>query len=156
MGKAFYEAGRQAVKSKYILFTPCHPLASILLNTGQCLTDAKHRPQNALGGDAAGVGTASSSSPTDQLTRQHLMTLDEANLILNVKREDSLEKILKVLGNLIFNLISSLSLRCSRTTNIFSKRTLPFPHQKNPSEEKPHCLYNRTIYSPKYSARANE
>ncbi|KAG6917426.1 hypothetical protein DXG01_002512 [Tephrocybe rancida] len=51
--------------------------------------------KGALGGDVAGVGTATSGSATDQLTRQHRMTLDEANLILNVKREDSIEQILK-------------------------------------------------------------
>ncbi|KAG6816972.1 hypothetical protein H0H87_001287 [Tephrocybe sp. NHM501043] len=71
LGKAFLEAGRQAVKN------------------------AKHSPQGALGGDVAGVGTATSGSATDQLTRQHRMTLDEANLILNAKREDSMEQILK-------------------------------------------------------------
>ncbi|KAG6813641.1 hypothetical protein H0H92_008878 [Tricholoma furcatifolium] len=71
LGKAFYEAGRQAVKN------------------------AKQSPQGALGGDAAGVGTATSGSATDQLTRTHRMTLDEAQLILNVKREDSMEQILK-------------------------------------------------------------
>ncbi|KAG6842119.1 hypothetical protein C0991_002773, partial [Blastosporella zonata] len=71
LGKAFFEAGRQAVKN------------------------AKHSPQGALGGDVAGVGSATSGSATDQLTRQHRMTLDEANLILNVKREDSVEQVLK-------------------------------------------------------------
>jgi len=49
-----------------------------------------------MGNDAAGVGHANSGSPTDQLTRQHRMTLDEAQLILNVKRTDSLEQVLKV------------------------------------------------------------
>lgn len=48
-----------------------------------------------MGGDAAGVGNANTGSMTDQLTRQYRMTLDEANLILNVKREDSMEQILK-------------------------------------------------------------
>ncbi|GLB37134.1 putative pam16 [Lyophyllum shimeji] len=71
LGKAFYEAGRQAVKN------------------------AKHSPQGALGNDVAGVGTATSGSPTDQITRAHRMTLDEAHLILNVKREASLENVLK-------------------------------------------------------------
>lgn len=50
-----------------------------------------------MGGDAAGVGHATSSSLTDRLTRQHRMTLDEAQLILNVKREDTIEAILKVM-----------------------------------------------------------
>ncbi|KAF9566817.1 protein transporter, partial [Agrocybe pediades] len=71
LGKAFLEAGRQAAKN------------------------AKHSPQAAMGNDAAGVGHATSGSPTDQLTRQHRMTLDEAQLILNVKRNDSLEQVLK-------------------------------------------------------------
>ncbi|KAF5385753.1 hypothetical protein D9615_002482 [Tricholomella constricta] len=71
LGKAFFEAGRQAVKN------------------------AKQGPQGALGGDVGGVGSATSGSPTDQITRLHRMTLDEANLILNVKREDSLERVLK-------------------------------------------------------------
>ncbi|PPQ80046.1 hypothetical protein CVT24_006512 [Panaeolus cyanescens] len=70
LGKAFLEAGRQAVKN------------------------AKYTPQGVVG-DASGVGNATSGSPTDQLTRQHRMTLDEAQLILNVKRDDQLETILK-------------------------------------------------------------
>ena len=49
-----------------------------------------------MGSDVAGVGNATSASPTDQLTRQHRMTLDEAQLILNVKRGDPMEQVLKV------------------------------------------------------------
>lgn len=49
-----------------------------------------------MGVDASGVGHANSGSPTDQLTRHHRMTLDEAQLILNVKKGDEIEKILKV------------------------------------------------------------
>lgn len=49
-----------------------------------------------MGNDAAGVGHANSGSATDQLTRQHRMTLDEAQLILNVKRETPMEQIMKV------------------------------------------------------------
>ncbi|KAF8161046.1 Pam16-domain-containing protein [Crassisporium funariophilum] len=71
LGKAFFEAGRQAVKN------------------------AKHSPQGVMGHDAAGVGHATSGSPTDQLTRQHRMTLDEAQLILNVKRGETMEQIMK-------------------------------------------------------------
>ncbi|TFK44644.1 Pam16-domain-containing protein [Crucibulum laeve] len=71
LGKAFYEAGRQAVKN------------------------AKHSPQAAMGNDVAGVGNATSGSATDQLTRQHRMTLDEAQLILNVKQGDTLEQVMK-------------------------------------------------------------
>ncbi|PPQ68194.1 hypothetical protein CVT25_015026 [Psilocybe cyanescens] len=71
LGKAFWEAGRQAAKN------------------------AKHSPAAVMGHDSAGVGHATSGSPTDQLTRQHRMTLDEAQLILNVKRGDDIEQILK-------------------------------------------------------------
>ncbi|KAK0241879.1 hypothetical protein EDD85DRAFT_763328 [Armillaria nabsnona] len=70
LGKAFFEAGRQAVKN------------------------AKAAPQ-AIGGDVAGVSNARSGSLTDQLTRQHRMTLDEAHLILNIKRGEELERILQ-------------------------------------------------------------
>lgn len=49
-----------------------------------------------MGGDAAGVGHANSTSPTDQLTRHHRMTVDEAQLILNVKSGDSMEQVMKV------------------------------------------------------------
>ncbi|KAJ3571762.1 hypothetical protein NP233_g3535 [Leucocoprinus birnbaumii] len=71
LGKAFFEAGRQAVKN------------------------AKHSPQAAMGSDVSGVGNATSGSVTDNLTREHRMTLDEAQLILNVKRDDELEKIMR-------------------------------------------------------------
>lgn len=50
-----------------------------------------------MGNDVAGVGNANSGSATDHLTRQHRMTLDEAQLILNVKRETPMEQIMKVL-----------------------------------------------------------
>lgn len=60
-------------------------------------TDAKQAPQAALDSDVAGMGNATSASATDQITRQHRMTLDEAHLILNVdKREVDLETIMKV------------------------------------------------------------
>ncbi|RPD78810.1 hypothetical protein L226DRAFT_532114 [Lentinus tigrinus ALCF2SS1-7] len=71
LGKAFYAAGKQAV------------------------ANAKYRPTGAAGGDAAGVGHATSGSLTDRLTREHRMTADEARLILNVKKEDTAERILQ-------------------------------------------------------------
>lgn len=49
-----------------------------------------------LGNDVAGVGNATSGSITDKLTRAHRMTLDEAHLILNVKRGEEIETVLKV------------------------------------------------------------
>lgn len=58
-------------------------------------TDAKSAPA-AMGSDVAGVRNAKSGSPTDQLTREHRLTLDEAHLILNTQREDSMERILEV------------------------------------------------------------
>jgi len=57
--------------------------------------DAKHRPEG-LGSDVVGMGKATSGSLTDKLTREHRLTLDEAHLILNAKKEDSLEEILAV------------------------------------------------------------
>ncbi|ETW80486.1 mitochondrial import inner membrane translocase, partial [Heterobasidion irregulare TC 32-1] len=70
-GKALFEAGKQAVKN------------------------AKHRPDGSIGGDVAGVGNAKSGSLTDRLTRDHRMTLDEAHLILNVKRTEAMEQIMR-------------------------------------------------------------
>lgn len=58
--------------------------------------DAKQAPAGAVTSDVAGVRNATSGSWTDKLTREHRMTLDEAHLILNTKREDGLEKVLKV------------------------------------------------------------
>ena len=58
--------------------------------------DAKHSPQGAIGSDVAGVRNATSGSLTDKLTREHRMTLDEAHLILNVKRGETHENVVKV------------------------------------------------------------
>ncbi|KAI0072666.1 protein transporter [Panus rudis PR-1116 ss-1] len=71
LGKALFAAGRQAIQN------------------------AKYRPDAAAGGDVAGLRNATSGSITDKLTREHRMTLDEARLILNVKKEDPAEKILQ-------------------------------------------------------------
>ncbi|KAI0745980.1 hypothetical protein C8Q76DRAFT_46422 [Earliella scabrosa] len=70
-GKALYAAGKQAA------------------------ANARYRPPGGLGSDVAGVGNATSGSLTDKLTREHRMTADEARLILNVKKEDSVERILQ-------------------------------------------------------------
>ncbi|CAL1706642.1 unnamed protein product [Somion occarium] len=69
LGKAFLAAGRQA------------------------LANAKHTPDSVIGGDVAGLRSATSGSITDKLTREHRMTLDEARLILNVKKDDPAERI---------------------------------------------------------------
>ncbi|KAG9126206.1 hypothetical protein FRC07_004424 [Ceratobasidium sp. 392] len=71
LGKAFAEAGRQAARN------------------------ARHRPPGATEGEAAGLGNATSGSATDRATREHKMTVDEAQLILNVKPEAALEEIVK-------------------------------------------------------------
>ncbi|EKM54610.1 uncharacterized protein PHACADRAFT_197043 [Phanerochaete carnosa HHB-10118-sp] len=70
LGKAFLAAGRQAA------------------------ANAKYRPE-AISGDVAGMRNATSGSFTDRLTREHLMTLDEARLILNAKKEDPMETVLQ-------------------------------------------------------------
>ena len=56
--------------------------------------DAKHRPQGVV--EVTGVGNATTGSLTDKLTRELRMTLDEAHVILNAKRGDNLEHILRV------------------------------------------------------------
>ncbi|KAH9858409.1 Pam16-domain-containing protein [Lenzites betulinus] len=71
LGRAFAAAGKQAVQN------------------------AKYRPPGAGATDVAGVGNATSGSLTDRLTREHRMTADEARLILNVKREDTVERIVQ-------------------------------------------------------------
>lgn len=76
-----------------------------------------------MGTDAAGVGTATSGSVTDQLTRQHRMTLDEAHLVLNVKRGDAMESIMRVCCHSFLFLYSLPYLAYRRTTNISSKPT---------------------------------
>ncbi|THH33253.1 hypothetical protein EUX98_g891 [Antrodiella citrinella] len=70
-GRAFLAAGRQAVQN------------------------AKHRPEAMGGPDVAGLRNATSGSLTDRLTRDHRMTLDEAHLILNTKKEQPLESVLQ-------------------------------------------------------------
>lgn len=42
------------------------------------------------------MSNAMSGSSTDQMTREHRMTVDEAHLILNVKRDSAMEDVLKV------------------------------------------------------------
>ena len=60
------------------------------------IVDAKQAPPGAITSDVAGVRNATSASITDKLTREHRMTLDEAHLILNTKREEALDTVLKV------------------------------------------------------------
>ncbi len=77
----------------------CLACIGALLSSGTdlCeLSDAKYRPPGAGGADVAGVGNATSGSLTDRLTREHRMTADVARLILNVKKEDTVERIVQV------------------------------------------------------------
>lgn len=91
MGKALLEAGRQAAKSEpFSLFT-----LRGFVHRFFSPPDARHRPEG-LSSDAAGVSHALSGSSTDKLTREHRMTFDEAHLILNSKKEESIEQIIKV------------------------------------------------------------
>ncbi|PCH36118.1 hypothetical protein WOLCODRAFT_91870 [Wolfiporia cocos MD-104 SS10] len=71
LGKAVRAAGRQAIKN------------------------AQYRPQGAIGSDVGSGGNATSGSITDKLTREHRLTLDEARLILNVKKDEPMETILQ-------------------------------------------------------------
>ena len=73
------------------------PLAQIYPPANRCTlaADAKSPPQ-ALGADASGVRNATSGSWTDRLTREHRMTLEEAYLVLNAKREDGAAGVLRV------------------------------------------------------------
>lgn len=59
--------------------------------TSLTLPDARHKPEGAP--DARPVGSGSSKS---QITNQLAMSLEEAHLILNVKKEASMEAILEV------------------------------------------------------------
>lgn len=81
---------RSAGYEKYLI--PGHVCDEITYTP--CI-DAKQRPE-ALGSDVVGVGKATSGSSTDKLTREHRLTLDEAHLILNTKKEAPLEQILAV------------------------------------------------------------
>ncbi|KAG8834715.1 hypothetical protein FRC17_007621 [Serendipita sp. 399] len=76
-GKALYQAARQAYKN------------------------AQHRPILASGGDAVGVQNATSMSITDKLTREHKMTADEARLILNIGKEEGIERMMKQFDHLV-------------------------------------------------------
>ena len=94
-GKAFLAAGRQAIQSAFPFpkYKHCSGARAYL---HEQMTDAKYRPPGAGGTDVAGVGNATSGSLTDRLTREHRMTADEARLILNVKKDDPIERIVQV------------------------------------------------------------
>jgi len=86
--------------------------------------DARTPAQGAIGSDVAGVRNATSGSITDKLTREHRMTLDEAHLILNVKRGEEMEKILSVSRLALPSLFLYWNLNSPRIMNTYSKPTL--------------------------------
>ena len=83
--------GRNMTYSPYDLPCAMPSLSWLLLRL-----DAKHRPEGVIGSDVTGLRGATSGSLTDRLSREYRMTLDEARLILNVRKEDPIEKILQV------------------------------------------------------------
>lgn len=71
-----------------ILFVGTQIVGKALLEAGrQAGRNARAGRVEASAAGAAGVGSGSAASPSDQLTRTHRMTLDEAKLILNLKQD---------------------------------------------------------------------
>jgi len=107
-----------------------------------------------MGNDAAGVGHANSGSPTDQLTRRHRMTLDEAQLILNVKKGDEIEKILKVRPDL--SMVSSFVLDVVLWQNyeyLFKTNSPPPPPEKLISGKQSLHFHSHYLQSKVFCAR---
>jgi import inner membrane translocase subunit TIM16 len=84
-----------------------------------------------MGNDASGVGHANTGSPTDQLTRSHRMTVDEASLILNAKKGDTMEQILKVRIINSFPLWHTLILSAQNYENLFKINSPPPAPEKS-------------------------
>lgn len=111
-GRAMYEAGRQAYKSASVdlllgaastlafsareldLSTSADPSQRLALRS-----DTQYRPENPqAGGEEGGAAADGSGSPstTAGITRSLRMTLQEAQLILNVKEGETAEKLREV------------------------------------------------------------
>ena len=101
---------------------------SLLLRVS--FTDAKYRPEAAMGSDVAGLRNATSGSLTDRLTREHRMTLDEARLILNVKKEDSAERMLQVRANVMAGSFVCCSSLRQHYEHLFKANSPPPPPEK--------------------------
>ncbi|KAJ3868531.1 hypothetical protein EV359DRAFT_60540 [Lentinula novae-zelandiae] len=112
LGKAFLEAGRQAAKN------------------------ARAPAAGSVGNDVAGVGNASSGSMTDQLTRQHRMTLDEAHLILNVKRGEEMDNVLKHYEHLF---------KANSPPALPPKSAAPAPRARTPGQFHSHYLQSKVF-----------
>ena len=121
------------------------------------VSDVKSTPEGGIAGGAAGVGNATSGSVTDQLTRQHRMTFDEASLILNVKKDADLQQVMKAsqAQPIAFEALSN-AVPC-RITSTSSRPTLLHPNRRslsNPSagtHRSPltHTICNRRLYGPR-------
>jgi hypothetical protein len=137
VGRAFYEAGRQAYKSESDISSPFvtafkryHRVPSIwrsrqlkhdrsrssscwielarLLNDSRLYSlmlasilltyrvDTQYKPEGVAGTEPGSTEAAGNPSSTAGLTRMQRMTLSEAQMILNVKDEDTLEKVKQV------------------------------------------------------------
>ena len=67
-------------------------------------SDAQHRPESAASSTAFNGQSKDAKSPGNQITNSLRMTMEEACLILNVKKEEPLDVIEKVCFRLILGL----------------------------------------------------
>ena len=113
--------------------------------------DAKHRPEG-LGSDVVGMGKATSGSLTDKLTREHRLTLDEAHLILNAKKEDSLEQVIAVSAEsrVCSRLLLNGDATSQRYEHLFKQNSLPevtTPAKPVPGKRVPVKYYSHYLQS---------
>lgn len=132
--------------SKYILIRKAD------VSCYACSLDAKHRPDGVIGSDVTGMRGATSGSLTDRLTREHRMTLDEARLILNIRKEDPIERVLQVCLVALLAVVLSqplltptLTNRTISTTNTCSKRMRRHLRQNKPTPQRKHHLFRTHI-----------
>lgn len=86
------------------------------------------------------MGNATSGSITDKLTREHQLTVDEARLILNVKKDDPIEAVLKVRSVFLSGRPLTLRLPTRTFPSPFSLLTQHYEHLfkvNSPPAEKP-------------------
>ena len=99
--------------------------------------------------------TATSGSLTDRLTREHRMTVDEARLILNLKKEDSADKMLQVALHCRCHLSRTHYVRRS-ISNIYSRPTLHPQLRPNQLQARSrHHNIGHTTSNPKWRVRAS-
>lgn len=102
--------------------------------------------------------TATSGSLTDRLTREHRMTLDEARLILNVKKEEPMERIMQVRCTVICSLHARFltGLPNSNMSTCSKPTLLQLHHQNLLLGRSRHRSSGHTTCSPKLCVRVNE